>query len=318
MGQEQLTIFLIFFALAMAVLYYAIHLWRAARKIKDTPGSKIASAPQGYVEVEGFAWPVDQCSRLASGREVVHYSCMLQRKETRGSGKNRRTEWVPVWSCIQSHPFYVVDSTGLASIDLHGCKFSMDAASIRSWRSLNRAEKDRLLGLIGDERISRFPPSEALGGLFSTPYQVIENEIFVGSPLYLQGDFRTPSAELPTVSPHGLAEFHRRVFPSDARSGRNVVVFLDKNKDGKISEKEAQAGYSLAASMALRKSATEGAREFKIHGVMGSSEEHRLLIADAHQEHLAARLERRMLLPIVAAVLLLGAGFWLLAFGKVS
>ena len=72
------------------LLYNAIKKYKTVRKIEDTAKSNIATAPQGYVEFQGFAWPMQKSVQCTRGFEAVYYSFSLQRQETQGSGKNKK------------------------------------------------------------------------------------------------------------------------------------------------------------------------------------------------------------------------------------
>lgn len=283
------------------LIFKAIKGNKILRKIEDTPKSKVETAPQGYVEFEGFAWPQDETVRGSSGEEAVYYSLTVQKKETRGSGKQRRTEWITVFSHFHSRPFYLVDATGLALIEVGGGELDIDEGNKRSWSSLTSEEKDRILNFSQGRNHSGFPPSTFLFGIFSGSYRVIEKEIAVGNPLYANGDFRTLTAVTPVLSLKGLTEFSSRVFNRESRSLKNITSFLDKNKDGKISTAESRTGYLFAARQARMKSKDLGVESpFPVYGRIGSSKEHPLLLADLHESHLIERKGRFIWVQVAA------------------
>ncbi len=283
---------------------------KKTRKIADTPRSKVASAPQGYVEFQGFAWPAAQYARSAAGDEIVYYSLEVQRAETRGTGKSRRRQWVTVFTHGHVHPFYLVDPTGLALVDPSSAEMDLHGARTRDWASLKGEEKRWIEEIASRRAILGFPPSKGLFGIFSSPYRVVEKEIGVGSPLYLHGDFRTPSMTHPRVKVPGLSEFSSRIFSSEARSTKNIDHFLDKNRDGVVCGDESRHGYGFAGRQARNKSRTQPSdeREFEVYGNIGSSLEHRLLIADAHEEHLVKRREKWIWLQFLGGAALLAVG----------
>ena len=112
----QLTILAIF--AGGGILYSGLKRRTRARAIEEMPRSKIATAPQGLVEVEGFAWPNEnRVARSSSGFENVYYELQLQREESRGSGKNRRKVWVTIFTHRHAETFYICDATGIALVD---------------------------------------------------------------------------------------------------------------------------------------------------------------------------------------------------------
>lgn len=295
-------------------LFYAALRMRDVQRVRNAPRSKLASAPQGWVEVQGFAWPVDQTS-VVSGREVLFHSVVIEEHQTEWDSNEKKSKrWVPVFHHVVNHPFYLVDATGLAEVDLAQSHFSMEGVPARPWTSLPRTDKERVLQLVGDTRIPGFPPWSFLGGLFGRTFRVTESKLYVGSPMYASGNFRTPSQRKKTVQVRGLAEFHRCVFNAQARSEKNVDELLDKNKDGKVSEEESREGYAFIATIARRKLEPPGSPAFCIHGSLGSSPEHKLLIANAHEKYLATRLRRKVYAPLAAGATFIAAALYLLIF----
>src|SRR5690606_11764211 len=149
------------------MVYRAIRTKKITREIADTPRSKTASAPQGLVELEGFAWPAGEVARCVSGEEVVYYRLEIQRAESRGSGKNRRTEWVSVFTHAPCAPFYVVDATGLALVTPATCEVDTHEKKTRAWGKLNANERKAVLAICAGKTITGFPPSDGFFSLFS-------------------------------------------------------------------------------------------------------------------------------------------------------
>lgn len=304
-------------------VYRGIWKLKKTQKIANTPRSRIRSAPQGYVEFEGFAWPKSQTTRLASGLEAVYSSLILERQDSEGSGKNRRRVWRQVFSHTENQPFYVCDATGLCEVDLTNADLEIEEKSARAWGSLNPEEKQRIIQLAKDKTILGFPPSTFLFGLFSKKFRVREREILAGSPLYVNGDFRTYQVnEAPEVAV-GLEEFSQRVFNLEAKSNKNMKTLFDKNRDGKLDHKEMQQGYSLLATTALRKKSPHSANFQKSSfGTLRSSETHKLYLADTTEDLLVKRIKSKGLmelsfgaLGIVGAFVIFFPGTWLSILG---
>lgn len=308
----KLIAFLIITGLTLFI--WAIRNHRRARKIQDTPRSKIASAPQGYAEFEGFAWPASDVFDAPGGFKAVYYSFQLQREETRGSGKNRKRVWVTVFSFAHGGHFYLVDATGLALIDWKGAALSLDSGRTQSWRSVSETEKNRILTkVMKPGAVPGFPPSTFLFGLFSSKYRIVENKILVGSPIYACGDFRSKTAIHERITRPGLSQFCERVFDPKTRSTKDLKHLLDKNGDQKITPEEAQLGYAMAARGAWHAAETQTLeeREFELCGTISSSPEHKLLFADVHEHHFLHRLQRFFWLKFAGGAVLLSAGITL-------
>ena len=116
--------------------------FRRSRAVADTPTSKVASAPQGYVELFGRA-------KLHSGTEmtspVSHRPCVWYRYSIE---EQRGNKWHPVGSGMSSDTFLLDDGTGQVVID-------PDCAEIlsrdrRRWRDGNLRYTEWLLTPGGD------------------------------------------------------------------------------------------------------------------------------------------------------------------------
>jgi hypothetical protein len=301
------------------LIWSAMSRRKKARKVEDTPRSKVSSAPQGLVELQGFAWPKNLCVRTIDEREAVCYHISIERKETQGSGKNRRTTWVSVFAWGHTHPFYLVDATGLAEVHPGMSELDVATKQTRSWSALTKQQRVQVVALVGGRPIAGFPPGSGFFGLFSSAYRVVESEIRVGSPLYASGSFRTPTAHSEMARVPGLTSFAARVLNFEKRSFKDVTVLLDKNKDGKVTEDEAREGYSFAARLSRDKAqkGEEPEKEFPVFGVLERSASHALVLADAHESHLVNRLNRFFYPKILsgAALITLGIALLLMSVG---
>ena len=234
-------------------LWISIRKHKKSRQVQDTPRSKLGSAPQGLVEIQGFAWPNGEPFLTPEGKDVVYYYFQLQRKETRGSGKNKSTVWVPVHFFAHCPPFYVVDPSGLALIHGSGCELNISSARTRGWQQLNKKVQSHIHHHIVKDAVPGFPPSRFLFGLFSTSYQIVEQEICIGSPLYASGDFRSDAEIQAKAKEPGLTLFSKTVFDEERGTIRDVNHLRDKNGDKKISETEHITCYIHAGNLARKK-----------------------------------------------------------------
>ncbi len=263
------------------MIYSAIRKHRRVRGVTDAPRSKVASAAQGFVELEGFAWPTSQTVKSKDDAEVLYCSFELQREESQGSGTGRQRKWVTVFSHKHADPFYLVDATGVALIDPSVTEMRLQGESRRSWHSIDAAERVRICEKVVTSAVPRFPPSNFLNGLFSAKFRVVEGEIRVGSPLHVSGDFRPVVDGSKKVTAHGLTYFCNRVFDPVTRSLKKLKL-------------EAKVGYSQAAKSACLNATADSfpEMEFELVGTLGRSETCPLFVADAIEENLKGSLPK--------------------------
>jgi hypothetical protein len=306
---DNYSIPLILFVLGIGISLMGIKKRKVAKKIQDTPRSKISSAAQGHVEIQGFAWPKTKLTVDSDEKKCIYYSFTLQHEETQGSGKNKRKVWVTDFTSYFGESFYVMDSTGILEVMPIGATLEIESARTRQWSFLSKKQKEKICLDLVNRPIAGFPPSSGFGGLFSKKFRIIEQNILVGSPIYLNGNFRSHTGEPSKVQSPGMTAFYNRLFNKENRSDKNINAFLDKNKDGKISIKEMREGYYIAAISALAKVGNKDFPEesFDSYGEMSTSENHQLIIADMHESHLLRKLNRAVLLIILGLFLILSS-----------
>jgi hypothetical protein len=300
-GQDgYVKIIAVCFMFGFVFLKKAIKAQKLVRQVQDTPRSKISSAPQGLVEIQGFAWPKEKGVLTPTGCELVYYSFSLERET--GSGKNRK--WVSVYSQVHQNPFYLLDPTGLAIIDPATSELEIDQPKIKLWNSLKMEEQNYYLEKQIPMSLPNFPPK---GGLFSAKYRIVEKEIRSGSPLYVTGDFRTPNTENKKVMAAGLTHFANRVIDFNSKNFKNVNAHLDTNGDGVVSYKEAKDGYSIAAQVSQKKTSMDGLteNEFEVHGELRSTPQRKLFLADTHEAQLINKLNSNYIPKFVGGAALI-------------
>lgn len=307
MSQSSIDGIITGFVLGGSLLYSALKKHKVRRKIQDTPCSKVATAPQGYIELEGFAWPQEETFKSIDGHESVYYRMQIQKEESRGSGKKKRRVWVTIYTHLHAHPFYLVDATGIALIDPTQAELNLKTSRIRHWGKLSNKDKDIVEAMTHGQGVSNFPPSKFLFGVFAGNYRVVEDEILVGSPIYAHGDFQTHELQCRKIKSVGLTQFHQRVYDSNTRQKKDLTAFFDSNKDQKVSPEEAIQGYVMAAALAQKSAKSQKVEEieFEICGQLDQSETHKLFLADVHESHLVDRMGRFLKLQLAGGALLM-------------
>lgn len=165
-------------AAAIAGFFGAFHFLRRARLFEDIPTSRIRSAAQGYVEFDGYARLMEGPEILGglTGLPCVWWEYRIERKESTGSGKNRRTHWRTIAHAVSECLFAIDDDTGTCIVD-------PDGASVTTLvRDRWYASRSRWAG----------PPPESgwrrwLGG----NHRFTERRLERNRPLYAIGWFRT-------------------------------------------------------------------------------------------------------------------------------
>jgi hypothetical protein len=117
--------------------------YRRARAVADTPTSRIASAPQGYVELAGIArpFPNDRLLSPASRIHCVWYHYIVEEK--------RGKDWRKVDEAISDDSFLIDDGTGQAVVDPE--RGEVHSTRKRNWRVDNRRFTEWYL--VPDERV---------------------------------------------------------------------------------------------------------------------------------------------------------------------
>jgi hypothetical protein len=206
-------------------------------------------------------------------------------------------------------PFYILDAMGMVVVDPMEADLHFKSTTTRRWEMLSKAQQNYYIENIIYGGVEGFPPSDLLFGLFSSKFRVIETELHEGAPLYVKGDFRSEPEACYKTRRQGLTKFSERFFDRKSRSLRNVESLLDVNKDGKISYRELLNGYTRFAGFCRSNSPADlsAETEVPVFGLINSSEHHRLLLADTHQQQLVDDLGSWNILRIIVGGLFITA-----------
>ena len=167
----------IFWRTVMAVLapvcfWFGFRCWRRARLIEDVPTSRVRSAAQGYVELQGEAMLTSGTAMIAplTRQPCVWWNYRIE--ERRRSGRN--TRWVTVDRDCSVTPFLIEDESGWCVVNPVGAE--VFPQNSRSWYGSNGwpanvpalASKSWLVGLVSEYRytehwIGEQEPVDALG-----------------------------------------------------------------------------------------------------------------------------------------------------------
>jgi len=267
--------------------WFAFRWMHAARLIEDTPTSRVRSAAQGYVELEGRATPLAAANRLAplTHRDCVWWRYRIQHRTE--PGRNRRERWRTVASGRSEEPFLIDDGTGECIVQPSGALVL--AAESTTW-------------------YGGTPWPTALPGqtppLIGRDYRYFEERIHVHEQVYALGGFRSVSA----TDGINSGEAVRALLAEWKDDQAALKTRFDRDADGTISLAEWEEARA-EARRAVDRSRAERPASVALH-VLGRPDGRRLfLLATFHGADLARRFRRRALVGFAgffAAVYALG------------
>ncbi len=294
---EELLLALALAGAAIFLLWRALIMLDRARHIEDIPTSRIRSAAQGYVELEGIARP-DQPSLRAplTGEPCLWYSFRVERYSR--SGKSH------VWRLVRSGrsdtSFYLDDETGR-------CHIHPEGADVRPRsRQVWYGHTDRPMGPAG---------GSGSGVLFSSGrYRYTEERIHAEDYLYALGLFQSLAPASPDEQTADRMLHLLKTWKSDHQK---LLARFDADGDGEIS----QAEWESARQEAAREAQTYVLQNYDAEVV------HMLARPPGRRQHfiLAARDPRRLIRSYrwsgwgmaLAALAMVGIASWLLINSQV-
>ena len=291
---------LLFWLLTLAVAVVtggvaAMRSLRFARLIEDTPTSRVRSAAQGYVELDGRAAPLPGTSNLAplTQRPCVWWSYRVAKKVESGSAKHRRQSWQTVASGRSSIPFVLDDGTGQCIVKPEGAEIVVTEST--TW--------------YGD---TPWPTSTAgKGGAnawlsSSRDYRYHEERIYEHERVYALGDFRSSRADA-----EGDLQAQQAALLSEWKQDQaSLLERFDADGDGRIDLHEWEQAREAAKRTVYERRAQQPARE--VRHVLCKPDGQLFLLAALPPGDLVRRYRRRALLWFVGFVVAVYAFGWLL------
>ncbi|WP_051361957.1 EF-hand domain-containing protein [Solimonas soli] len=266
---------------------------RRARLIEDTPTSRIRSAAQGHVELNGFArlLPGPEIFSPLSRARCVWWRYKVEQLRHYYDGDRRRSEWQVIEEAVSDELFLLADADGECIVDPHG---------VQAYPSLARRWRGR------GPRPAQVPPRTPW---FSAgEYRYSEQLIHIGDPLYAYGWFRTQSA----VQSYDEATDVRELLREWKSDRRELLRRFDTNRDGQIDVAEWDAA-RRAAQAQVRAEHVEQSLNPDLH-VLGRPPHGGEFIVSTLSEAGLARHLRRQAWALLAAALAGGMAFsWLVS-----
>ena len=260
-----------------------------ARILEDIPTSRVRSAPQGYVELQGF-------SRLLDGPPILAPLTQTRctwweyRIEKRSGDRERR--WQTIDSAASDELFALEDESGRCIVDPEGAE--VYPMITRRWH--------------GDS--ARPAPPDPRRRFLRGRYRYTEKRMHDGDPLYAIGHFRTRYLSEQLDVDREVGDLLRR-WKQDRAS---LLERFDTNRDGEIDLAEWQR-VRAAARREIRAEHRElGARPGL--SILSAPQDRRPFLLGALPQHdLSAKLRRRAIAGLVSFVVA-GAGLAVLLTGR--
>lgn len=211
-----------------------------ARLIEDTPTSRLRSAAQGYVELEGHVRLLDGPPIIAplSATRCCWWRYQIEEKQTTNRNGRRETRWVKVESGTSDGLFRLDDGTGECVVDPEGAK----VIPSRKWTWYGNSRRPS----VGPKAGGGF-----LRSMFGS-YRYREELLEVGTLIYALGRFHTSGGG---VAADGLQREVRELLVKWKHDPK-MKALLDVNKDGQLDEAEWEAARRMAERKVLEAQAS--------------------------------------------------------------
>ncbi|MFK8029300.1 MAG: GIDE domain-containing protein [Gammaproteobacteria bacterium] len=280
MGQNLATAetkgFLIFgggmFVFVCVAFYWAFRYMVRARTLEDVPTSKIRSAEQGYVELEGHAELMDgpPVTSPLSRRECVWWSYTIERMSN--------NSWVRVKSETSESLFLIRDSTGTCIVDPEGADVFPE--QMGKW---NSKTSSNLTGM---------------GTYTGRNYRYREFYLMPHELLCVIGLHKTHSA----IDEWNDADELRRLLADWKKNQVELVNRFDANNDGVLDQDEWEAARAKARKqIALEK--RQHAANPGINVIGAPPDRRPFLIAPLSNSDFAKKLRWKSLASLLAGIL---------------
>lgn len=266
--------------------------WLAAKRfhklqwVAHTPTSKVRSAAQGYVELDGIARNLDGEPIFAplTRTPCTWFSYSVSRRTRDGQNRERfRT----VEEGTSDHLFALDDDTGRCVVDPEG-------ATVMS------THRDVWYGN------SRYGSTRRVRLGFGRRYRFEERRIMDGDPLFALGDFRTLGAAVGDRNTDIVERL--REWKQDRAS---LVARFDSNGDGEVDVEEWEmARAAAAAEIDAERAGTPAAEGFHCLAAGGAGP---MLLATRTERQVMRALRLSVALTLTPAVLLFAGGLWSMA-----
>jgi hypothetical protein len=209
-------------ASVVVAFYFSFRFLRHTRLMEDTPTSRVRSAHQGYVELEGIGRPIEG-THIVSPLTQTHCHWWFYEIEKKVY-RNKRFSWDTIEKGSSDTPFYLEDDTGRCIVDPVGA----DVVTIKSniW--------------YGNSAWPSTSPTNSRIGFGS--YRYTERRLEPGTRLYALGLFKTRNTVADATEENTILKERLAQWKKDPER----VKLLDVNRDGQLDVKEWEAARRVA------------------------------------------------------------------------
>jgi hypothetical protein len=211
--------------LSLATFGGGLHYLRRKRLYENTPTSRIRSAAQGYVELEGVArsMPGDPVIAPLTGGRCCWFRSYVEYRDSTRSNK-----WTVVRRELSGALFHLADDTGNCVVNPDGARVIPSTREV--WYG----------------PLAKPPWGPAMGrGLLraaTCKYRYVEERIDIGVPLYSVGYFRTHRG----AETSGALHAQVRDLLVEWKKDQRMMAQFDTNADGMIDAAEWEAVREMA------------------------------------------------------------------------
>lgn len=253
-------------AVSLFSLYTFLRNSGKARLIEDIPTSRIRSAAQGYLELEGFGrlLPGMQIIAPLTGTHCLWWQYSIEKKVTR----DKRTHWQLVEKKTSHELFMLEDDTGDCLIDPQGAE--VHPSRKRTW--------------YGNSHWPKHGTGAGSMRLFAG-YRYREQLIMEDDPLYALGLFRTQRASDGHFDEGSEVSALMREWKEDRET---MLKRFDVNQDGEIDAREWEAARRVALKR-VREAELERAIAPGLHVLSRPVDGKTFLISTTPQEEMTRR-----------------------------
>ncbi len=285
MSGNRIKFWLLVAGLAAAAAYsfwYAFKAWARNRVIEDTPTSRVRSAAQGYVELNGRCLPAADSHNRAP---LTGIPCAWWRYKIERRGYNGRSRsWSTVDSGTSTEPFLLDDGTGRCLIDPSGAEVFPGATDV--WYGPDAWPQVRIPNGTGAF-------AWLVDNLVTDTYRYTEYRLQSDGPVYAIGAFRSLGG-VSVESPDGAVSELLREWKRDQAA---LLARFDGNHDGALSAAEWDQARAAARKQVLDGRAAEP-RPPSLNVLADPTDGRSFLLAASDGESLARRFRRRALAGI--------------------
>lgn len=225
LSPAEYSLYTLLLFIALCFLVYRIYqIFQRFRFISDTPTSRIASAPQGYIELNGLGDRLTGADITSpfSGRNCIWYHCIVEKRKH----INRYSSWVEESNEKSDQIFKLEDETGHCLVDPE------DATVIPTEKQIWYGSNLQAKNLPFKNRGWFF---NRIGGMGK--YRFTEKLIPVAEPVYVIGRLKTVTQN---INEHTLKQQTEDMLRTWKMQPERFLRKFDLNKDGKIKGKEWQ------------------------------------------------------------------------------